>query len=166
MANVTLKGNEIHTNGELPKVGTEAPDFKGVKSDLSELSLSDLKGKKVVINVFPSLDTSVCAASVRRFNKEAASHPDTVVLAVSKDLPFAHGRFCTTEGIDKVITLSVFRCSCFEDKYGMLLVDGPLKGLLARGVIVVDGAGKVVYGELVPEITTEPNYDAALAALK
>ena len=118
MAKVTLKGNEIHTNGELPKVGTEAPDFKGVKSDLSELSLSDLKGKKVVINVFPSLDTSVCAASVRRFNKEAASHPDTVVLAVSKDLPFAHGRFCTTEGIDKVITLSVFRCSCFEDKYG------------------------------------------------
>ena len=91
---------------------------------------------------------------------------DTVVLAVSKDLPFAHGRFCTTEGIDKVITLSVFRCSCFEDKYGMLLVDGPLKGLLARGVIVVDGAGKVVYEELVPEITTEPNYDAALAALK
>ena len=156
MAKVTLKGNEIHTNGELPKVGTEAPDFKGVKSDLSELSLSDLKGKKVVINVFPSLDTSVCAASVRRFNKEAAS----------KDLPFAHGRFCTTEGIDKVITLSVFRCSCFEDKYGMLLVDGPLKGLLARGVIVVDGAGKVVYEELVPEITTEPNYDAALAALK
>ena len=139
MAKVTLKGNEIHTNGELPKVGTEAPDFKGVKSDLSELSLSDLKGKKVVINVFPSLDTSVCAASVRRFNKEAASHPDTVVLAVSKDLPFAHG---------------------------MLLVDGPLKGLLARGVIVVDGAGKVVYEELVPEITTEPNYDAALAALK
>ena len=127
---------------------------------------SDLKGKKVVINVFPSLDTSVCAASVRRFNKEAASHPDTVVLAVSKDLPFAHGRFCTTEGIDKVITLSVFRCSCFEDKYGMLLVDSPLKGLLARGVIVVDGAGKVVYEELVPEITTEPNYDAALAALK
>ena len=156
MAKVTLKGNEIHTNGELPKVGTEAPDFKGVKSDLSELSLS----------VFPSLDTSVCAASVRRFNKEAASHPDTVVLAVSKDLPFAHGRFCTTEGIDKVITLSVFRCSCFEDKYGMLLVDSPLKGLLARGVIVVDGAGKVVYEELVPEITTEPNYDAALAALK
>ena len=151
MAKVTLKGNEIHTNGELPKVGTEAPDFKGVKSDLSELSLSDLKGKKVVINVFPSLDTSVCAASVRRFNKE---------------LPFAHGRFCTTEGIDKVITLSVFRCSCFEDKYGMLLVDSPLKGLLARGVIVVDGAGKVVYEELVPEITTEPNYDAALAALK
>ena len=130
---------------------------------------SDTKLKVISIISVPIFllgATSVCAASVRRFNKEAASHPDTVVLAVSKDLPFAHGRFCTTEGIDKVITLSVFRCSCFEDKYGMLLVDGPLKGLLARGVIVVDGAGKVVYEELVPEITTEPNYDAALAALK
>lgn len=166
MAKVTFKGNEVHTNGTLPAVGAEAPDFKGVKSDLSELSLSDLKGKKVVINVFPSLDTSVCATSVRHFNKAAASFSNTVVLAVSKDLPFAHGRFCTTEGIDKVVTLSAFRCSCFEDKYGMLLTDGPLKGLFARGVIVVNEAGKVVYTELVPEITTEPNYDAALAALK
>lgn len=166
MAKVTFKGNEVHTNGTLPAVGAEAPDFKGVKSDLSELSLSDLKGKKVVINVFPSLDTSVCATSVRHFNKAAASFSNTVVLAVSKDLPFAHGRFCTTEGINKVVTLSAFRCSCFEDKYGMLLTDGPLKGLFARGVIVVNEAGKVVYTELVPEITTEPNYDAALAALK
>lgn len=166
MTKVTLKGNEFHTNGILPSVGAEAPNFKGVKSDLSELSLNELKGKKVVINVFPSLDTAVCAASVRRFNKEAASYPNTVVLAVSKDLPFAHGRFCTTEGIDKVITLSAFRCSCFEDVYGMLLTDGPLKGLFARGVVVVDEAGKVVYTELVPEITAEPNYDAALAALK
>ena len=126
----------------------------------------DLKGKKVVINVFPSLDTAVCAASVRRFNKEAASLPNTVVLAVSKDLPFAQGRFCTTEGIDKVIPLSAFRCSCFENGYGMLMVDGPLKGLLARGVIVVDEAGKVVYEELVSEITNEPNYEAAIASLK
>ncbi|WP_099463280.1 MULTISPECIES: thiol peroxidase [Parabacteroides] len=166
MAKVTLKGNEVHTNGTLPVVGAEAPDFKGVKSDLTELSLSDLKGKKVVINIFPSLDTAVCATSVRKFNKEAASLPNTMVLAVSKDLPFAQGRFCTTEGIDKVIPLSMFRCSCFEDKYGMLLIDGPLKGLLARGVVVVDEAGKVVYTELVPEITTEPNYEAAIAALK
>ena len=166
MAKVTLKGNEVHTNGTLPVVGAEAPDFKGVKSDLTELSLSDLKGKKVVINIFPSLDTAVCATSVRKFNKEAASLPNTMVLAVSKDLPFAEGRFCTTEGIDKVIPLSMFRCSCFEDKYGMLLIDGPLKGLLARGVVVVDEAGKVVYTELVPEITTEPNYEAAIAALK
>ena len=166
MAKVTLKGNEVHTNGTLPIIGAEAPDFTGVKSDLTELLLNDLKGKNVVINVFPSLDTSVCATSVRRFNKEAASLPNTVVLAVSKDLPFAQGRFCTTEGIDKVIPLSVFRCSCFEDKYGMLLVDGPLKGLLARGVIVIDEAGKVIYTELVPEITTEPNYADAIAALK
>ena len=162
MAKITFKGNlEVNTNGTLPAVGAEAPDFKGVKSDLSELSLKELKGKNVVINVFPSLDTAVCAASVRRFNKEAASLPNTVVLAVSKDLPFAHGRFCTTEGIDKVITLS-----CFEDKYGMLMVDGPLKGLLARGVIVVNEAGKVVYEELVSEITNEPNYEAAIASLK
>jgi len=165
MANVTLKGNEIHTSGSMPEVGSIAPDFKGVKSDLSELSLSDLKGKRVVLNVFPSLDTSVCAASVRRFNKEAASLNNTVVLAVSKDLPFAHGRFCTTEGIENVVSLSAFRCSCFEDKYGMLLIDGPLNGLLARGVVVIDEAGKVVYTELVPEITTEPNYEAALASL-
>ncbi|MBN2660291.1 MAG: thiol peroxidase [Tannerellaceae bacterium] len=165
MANVTLKGNEIHTSGSMPEVGSIAPDFKGVKSDLSELSLSDLKGKRVVLNVFPSLDTSVCAASVRRFNKEAASLNNTVVLAVSKDLPFAHGRFCTTEGIENVVSLSAFRCSCFEDKYGMLLIDGPLNGLLARGVVVIDEAGKVVYTELVPEITSEPNYEAALASL-
>ena len=165
MANVTLKGNEIHTSGSMPEVGSIAPDFKGVKSDLSELSLSDLKGKRVVLNVFPSPDTSVCAASVRRFNKEAASLNNTVVLAVSKDLPFAHGRFCTTEGIENVVSLSAFRCSCFEDKYGMLLIDGPLNGLLARGVVVIDEAGKVVYTELVPEITSEPNYEAALASL-
>ena len=133
---------------------------------IANQSFKDLKGKKVVINVFPSLDTAVCAASVRRFNKEAASLPNTVVLAVSKDLPFAQGRFCTTEGIDKVIPLSAFRCSCFENGYGMLMVDGPLKGLLARGVIVVDEAGKVVYEELVSEITNEPNYEAAIASLK
>lgn len=165
MAKVTFKGNEVHTNGSLPIVGAEAPDFKGVKSDLSELALSDLRGKRVVLNVFPSLDTAVCAASVRRFNKEAASYPDTVILAISKDLPFAQGRFCTTEGIDKVIPLSAFRCSCFEEKYGMLLIDGPLRGLLTRGVIVIDEAGKVVYEELVSEITAEPNYNAALAVL-
>ncbi|WP_293714317.1 thiol peroxidase [uncultured Parabacteroides sp.] len=166
MAKIAFKGSAVNTNGSLPAVGAEAPDFKGVKSDLSELSLKELKGKNVVINVFPSLDTAVCAASVRRFNKEAASLPNTVVLAVSKDLPFAHGRFCTTEGIDKVITLSAFRGPWFEDKYGMLMVDGPLKGLLARGVIVVDEAGKVVYEELVSEITNEPNYEAAVASLK
>jgi len=146
-------------------IGLSAPDFTGVKSDLSELSLSSLRGKKVVLNIFPSLDTSVCATSVRRFNKEAASLHNTVVLAISKDLPFAHARFCTTEGIDKVITVSAFRNSTFEDNYGMLMTDGPLKGLLARGVIVVDETGKIIYSELVPEITEEPNYEAALASL-
>ena len=166
MARITLKGNEIHTNGSLPVVGVEAPNFKGVKSDLSEISLNDLRGKRVVLNVFPSLDTAVCAASVRRFNKEAASLPNTIVLAISKDLPFAQSRFCTTEGIDKVIPVSAFRCTCFEDNYGMLITDGPLKGLLARGVIVINELGKVVYEELVSEITTEPNYEAALIVLK
>lgn len=166
MAEITFKGMPVHTNGVLPETGAMAPNFRGVKNDLSELSLSDLKGKRVVLNVFPSLDTPVCANSVRRFNKEAASLPNTVVLAVSKDLPFAQGRFCTTEGIEHVISLSAFRCSCFEDDYGMLMTDGPLKGLLARGVIVVDETGKVIYKELVPEIVNEPNYEAALAVLK
>ncbi len=166
MAEITFKGMPVHTNGVLPEIGAMAPNFRGVKSDLSELSLSDLKGKRVVLNVFPSLDTPVCANSVRRFNKEVASLPNTVVLAVSKDLPFAHGRFCTTEGIDHVITLSAFRCSCFEDGYGMLMTDGPLKGLLARGVIIVDETGKVIYEELVSEVVNEPNYEAALAVLK
>ncbi len=166
MAEITLKGNTVHTNGMIPAAGTEAPDFKGVKNDLSEVRLSDFKGQKVVLNVFPSLDTAVCAASVRRFNKEAASLPNTVILAVSKDLPFAQGRFCTTEGIDRVIPLSAFRCSCFEDGYGMLITDGPLKGLLARGVVIVDEQGKIVYSELVSEITNEPDYNAAIAALQ
>lgn len=166
MSKILLKGNAIHTLGELPKKGVEAPDFKGLKDDLTELSLSELKGKKVVISFFPSLDTPVCATSVRKFNTEAAGLPNTVVLAVSKDLPFAQKRFCTTEAIENVIPLSVFRDKDFEEKYGVLIIDGPLKGLLARGVIVIDETGKIVYEELVPEITTEPNYEAAIAALK
>lgn len=165
MSKITLKGNEINTNGVLPVVGTEAPCFKGVKGDLSEVSLSDFKGKKIVLNIFPSLDTAVCATSVRKFNKQAASLHNTVVLAISKDLPFAQARFCTTEGIDNVIALSEFRCDCLENKYGMLIVDGPLKGLLARGVVVINEEGKIVYTELVPEITQEPNYEAAIASL-
>ncbi len=165
MVAITFKGNNVHTNGSNPLIGTMAPNFSGVKSDLSELSLSSLKGKRVVLNIFPSLDTSTCAASVRRFNKEAASLQNTVVLAISKDLPFAQGRFCTTEGIDNVITLSAFRNSTLEDNYGMLLIDGPLKGLLTRGVFVIDEAGKIIYSEIVPEITNEPNYEAAIASL-
>ena len=166
MAKITFKGNAVNTNGSLPAVGAEAPDFKGVKSDLSELHLKDLKGKNVILNIFPSLDTSVCATSVRKFNKLAASLPDTVVLAISKDLPFAHARFCTTEGIENVIPLSDFRFSDFDESYGVRMADGPLGGLLARAVVIVGKDGKVAYTELVPEITQEPDYDKAIEAVK
>lgn len=166
MAKVTFQGCPVTTSGELPAVGTMAPRFGGVRGDLSVLHLPDLLGKRVVINFFPSLDTPVCAASVRRFNKEAAALPDTVVLCVSKDLPFAQSRFCTTEGIENVVALSVFRCKCIDEKYGITLTDGPLRGLLARAVVVVDETGKIVYEQLVDEITHEPDYEAALAVLK
>lgn len=154
------------TTGNLPAVGTEAPRFGGVRGDLSVLHLPDLLGQRVVINFFPSLDTAVCAASVRRFNQEAASLDNTVVLCVSKDLPFAQSRFCAAEGIDRVVPLSVFRCKCVDEKYGLALADGPLRGLLARAVVVVDTDGKIIYEQLVSEITDEPDYAAALAVLK
>lgn len=165
MATITLKGNNIHTSGTLPAAGSIAPDFKLVKSDLGEMSLSELKGKKVLLNIFPSLDTGVCAASVRKFNEKAASLENTVVLSISKDLPFAMGRFCSAEGIENVVSLSAFRDTAFGNDYGLDIVDGPLAGLLARSVVVVDQEGKVVYTELVPEIVQEPDYDKALAAL-
>ncbi len=166
MAIVTLKNSiTINLNGELPAVGAQAPNFGGVKTDLSELHLEDLRGQRVVLNIFPSVDTGVCAASVRRFNAEASKLENTTVLCVSKDLPFAQARFCGAEGLDKVIPVSEFRHTCFQDNYGMLQQDGPLAGLFARGVVVIDEAGKVLYSELVPEITEEPNYEAALAAL-
>ncbi len=165
MAKVTLKGNPINTSGSLPSKGSKAPGFTLVKSDLSHLSLSDLSGKKVILNIFPSLDTDVCATSVRKFNQLAAGRDNTVVLAISKDLPFAHGRFCSTEGINNVVTLSGFRDSGFGKSYGVDLVDGPLAGLYARSVVVTDEKGNVVYTELVPEIVQEPDYDKALAAL-
>lgn len=166
MASVTFKGTPVRLGGELPKVGEPAPEFGGVKGDLSVAHLSDFKGKRVIINVFPSLDTPVCAASVRRFNAEAASLDNTVVLCLSKDLPFAQSRFCTTEGLDRVIPLSEFRCKCFPEKYGLVMEEGPLKGLFARAVLVVDETGTVIYGQLVPEVTDEPDYEAALSALK
>ena len=165
MAKITLKGNPINTLGSLPEKGTIAPDFTLVKSDLGNLSLSDLKGKKVILNIFASLDTSVCAASVRKFNQLAAGKPNTVVLAISKDLPFAHGRFCSTEGITNVTTLSGFRDIGFGKNYGLYILDGPFAGLYSRCVVVVDETGKVKYTQQVPEITQEPDYDAALAAL-
>lgn len=166
MSTVTFKGSNVNVNGQLPAVGAAAPDFKLVKTDLSEVTLKDLQGKTVILNIFPSIDTGVCAASVRRFNKDAASLPNTVVLAVSADLPFAAGRFCTTEGIENVHPASVFRSPEFAKAYGLLMVDGPLNGLLARSVVAINAEGKVVYTELVPEITQEPNYEAALAAVK
>ena len=165
MAKVTLKGNPVNTSGNLPSKNTQAPDFTLVKSDLGKLTLSELKGKKLILNIFPSLDTSVCATSVRKFNQIAAGKINTVVLAISKDLPFAHGRFCTTEGITNVVTLSGFRDSSFGKLYGVDIIDGPLAGLYARSVVVLDEKSKVVYTQLVPEITQEPDYDAALAAL-
>ena len=163
---VTFLDSPVQLNGELPQVGEKAPKFGAVKGDLSVFHLPDFLGKRVVINVFPSLDTPVCAASVRRFNQEAAGLENTVVLCISKDLPFAQARFCTTEGIENVVVGSTFRCKCFDEKYGMGIADGPLKGLLARAVLVVDEEGTIVYEELVSEITHEPNYEAALAALK
>jgi thiol peroxidase len=165
MAKIALKGNPVNTSGTLPAKGSKAPDFKLVKSDLSSLSLSELKGKKLILNIFPSLDTSVCAASVRKFNQLAAGRTNTMVLAISKDLPFAHGRFCTTEGITNVVTLSGFRDTEFGKSYGIDIIDGPLAGVYGRSVIVIDETGKVTYTQLVPEITQEPDYDQALAAL-
>jgi len=165
MAKITLKGNPVNTSGNLPVKGCKAPDFLLVKSDLSTLKLSELKGKKIILNIFPSLDTSVCATSVRKFNQLAAGKANVSVLAISKDLPFAHGRFCTTEGITNVVTLSGFRDSAFGKAYGIDIIDGPLEGLYARSVVVIDEAGHVVYNQLVPETTEEPDYDSALKAL-
>lgn len=159
MATVTFKGNSVKTNGQLPAVGSVAPDFKLVGAGLNEISLSDYKGKKVVLNIFPSIDTGVCAASVRNFNKWASAQENTVVLCVSKDLPFAAGRFCGAEGLEKVITASDFRYNNFATDYGVLMLDGPLAGLMARSVVAIDENGKVVYNQLVPEIVEEPVYD-------
>ena len=166
MAKITFKGNPVATSGELPHVGVEAPGFALVKTDLSTVTRKDLLGKTVVLNIFPSVDTGVCATSVRTFNQKAAGLADTVVLCVSKDLPFAHKRFCGAEGIDKVHGVSSFRGADFGKDYGVTMVDGPLAGLLARAVVVIGKDGKVVHSQLVPEIAQEPNYDAALAAAK
>lgn len=166
MAKITLKGNPVTTSGDLPAVGSKAPDFKLTKTDLSDVGLGDFAGKTVVLNVFPSIDTAVCAASVRRFNAEVDKLGDTVVLCASADLPFAHARFCGAEGLDRVQSVSDLRDKGFGDRYGVRIVDGPLAGLLARSVVVIDPSGAVSYTELVPEIVQEPNYDAALAAIK
>jgi thiol peroxidase len=165
MATITLKGNPIHTCGQLPAVGSQAPDFVLTKTDLTDVSLKDFSGKRIILDIFVSLDTSVCAASVRRFNVEAAKLNNTVVLCVSLDLPFAHARFCTTEKIQNVIPLSELRNRAFGEAYGVRIIDGSHAGLLSRAVVIIDKNGKVIYTEQVPEIAQEPNYAAALKAL-
>lgn len=166
MATVFFKEIPCQTAGELLAVGTKAPEFTLTGADLSEIRLSDYVGKRVVLNIFPSIDTGVCAASVRRFNKEANELPETVVLCVSMDLPFAAGRFCAAEGLNNVIPASAFRSPGFVKDYGVELIDGPLKGLLARAVVIIDGKGEVIYHQLVEQITDEPDYKAALSVLK
>lgn len=165
METVYFKGSPVHTYGNVPAVGTVAPDFKLVTKDLKDITLADFKGKKVVLNVFPSLDTEVCAMSVRKFNQEASRRKDVAVVCVSMDLPFAMARFCTLEGLDSVIAASAFRSPEFAKEYGLMLVDGPLAGLLARCVLIIDENGKVIYRDLVEEITTEPDYKAAESML-
>lgn len=166
MARITFKGNPINTAGSLPAVGSKAPDFRLTKTDLSDVSLKDFAGKKVVLNIFPSIDTGVCAASTRRFNQEAANLPNTAVLGVSRDLPFAHGRFCGAEGIKAVVNTSELRDQGFGKAYGVVIAEGPLAGLFSRAVVVIDESGQVAYTEQVPEIAQEPNYQKALDALK
>lgn len=165
MATITLKGNEINTLSNLPEKGLTVRDFALVNDKLEVKCLDDYAGKKKIFNIFPSIDTGVCAASARKFNETAGSLENTVVINVSKDLPFALGRFCAAEGLDNVETLSDFR-GTFGDDYGVIIIDGPMKGLLSRAVIVTDENNTVLYTEQVPEITAEPNYELALAALK
>jgi len=165
MAQVKLKGNPVQTSGDLPAVGNMAPDFKLTGTDLGDVSLEQFKGKKVVLNIFMSLDTSTCAASVRRFNSELAGQDDTDVLCISRDLPFAHARFCEAEGIDGVTSLSDMRDRSFGRDYGIELKDGPVAGLLARSVVVLNREGQVAYVQQVDELTAEPDYEKALEAL-
>ena len=167
MATTTFRGSTVHLDGTFVTVGQTAPQVQLVKSDLTTFTLADCKGKYVVMNIFPSIDTGVCATSVRKFNQLAASLPNTVVLCISRDLPFAQNRFCGAEGIENVIVLSDFRRDgTFGKDYGVQQVDGPLSSLLARAIVVIAPDGKVCYAELVPEITTEPNYDAAIKAIR
>jgi thiol peroxidase len=166
MATIKLGGNEIHTVGELPKKGDKAPDFKLTRSDLKDVSLADYAGKKKILNILPSLDTGVCAASARRFNEEAAKLGNTVILTISNDLPFAQKRFCEAEGIKEVVPLSELRARDFGEAYGVRIADGPMAGLMSRAVLVLDENDVVVHAEQVPEIAQEPDYAAALAAAR
>ncbi len=166
MANITHRGNPVHTIGELPKVGSQAPDFRLTDANLTDLSLADFRGKKKLLNIFPSIDTPTCAMSTRKFNEYAAKHPNAAILMVSADLPFAQQHFCSVENTHNVKTLSIMRDRNFAKDYGVLLTDGLYRGITARAIVVIDENDKVVYTELVPEIRQEPDYEAALAALK
>ncbi|ROR34648.1 thiol peroxidase [Inmirania thermothiophila] len=165
MATITLRGTEIHTCGELPAVGARAPDFRLTDAELRDVTLADFAGRRKVLNIVPSLDTPTCATSTRKFNERAAALDNTVVLVISADLPFAQKRFCATEGIERVVPLSMMRSRRFAKDYGVLIEDGPLAGLTARAVVVLDVNDRVLHAELVPEIAQEPDYDAAVAAL-
>lgn len=165
MATIKFKGSDVHTAGDIPAVGSKAPDFSLTGTDLSQKGLNDYAGKKVILNIFPSVDTGTCAASVRKFNQEASQLDNTVVLCISKDLPFAQARFCGAEGLENVVTLAEYKDASFSDSYGVKFVDGPLEGLLSRAVVVIDEEGVVKYVEQVAETTEEPNYEAAVAAL-
>ncbi len=165
MAEITLKGNTFNTIGNLPAVGTKAPDFTLIKGDLSKATLADFKGSKLILNIFPSIDTGTCATSVRKFNEQAAALDNTKVLCISRDLPFAQNRFCGAEGLTNVITLSDFAIGAFGKNYGVEILDGPLSNLHSRAIVVVDENGTVTYTEQVPEIVDEPNYEKALASL-
>lgn len=166
MSQITLNGESINTAGQLPGAGDIPPDFILTKTDLSDISLKDLAGKKVVLNIFPSVDTPVCSASARKFNSEITAFENSVVLCVSLDLPFAHARFCEAEGLENVIPVSELRNRDFGEKYGVRIENGPLAGLLARAVVIIDESGKVAYSQLVGEIKDEPDYEAALNVLK
>lgn len=165
MANITFKGSPISTIGELPAINTMAPDFTLTKTDLSDTTLKDFLGKTMVLNIFPSIDTPVCAASVRKFNDQASRFDNTVVLCISADLPFAHQRFCEIEGLKDVIPLSVFRSKDFGTNYGVTITGSPLHGLMSRAIVVIDPTGNVVYNQQAPEIAEEPDYDEALGAI-
>ena len=165
MATITLQGNEIHTNGDLPSIGDKAPDFQLVNKDLADVNLGEFAGKKKLISIVPSLDTPVCATSTKKFSEFVAGRDDVVIIIVSSDLPFAMSRFCTSESLDNVVTLSMMRNRDFAKDYGVLIQDGPLAGITARAVVVLDNENDVIYSQLVGEIAEEPDYDAALATL-
>lgn len=165
MATITIGGNPIHTSGNLPQIGSKATDFSLIKTDLSAATLADFAGKKVVLNIFPSIDTGTCAQSVRTFNEKASQLDNTIVLCISRDLPFAQKRFCGAEGLENVVNLSDFKIGEFGKNYGLEITDGPLAGLHSRVVIVLDENGTVLHAEQVGEIANEPNYEAALAVL-